>query len=186
MTTSDFRKGLAIRYNGDTYVVISYQFVNPGKGSAFTRTKIKNIKTLKVNEITFKSGEQIEGANMEYRRCQYLYSDGTDLHFMDNVNYEQFSMPAELVGDQAQFMMDSGEVTAVFVDNKPVSLQLPPKMDFKVTEAQPGVKGDTATGGTKPVTIETGAKVNVPLFIKEGDYIRVNTETGEYVERVNK
>jgi elongation factor P len=186
MTTSDFKKGLAIKYGGDTYIVISYQFVNPGKGSAFTRTKIKNVKTLKVNEVTFKSGENIEAANMEYRRCQYLYNDGREYNFMDNVNYEQFAMPAELVGDQGQFMMDGGEVITVFVDNKPVSLQLPPKMDFKVTEAQPGVKGDTATGGTKPVTIETGAKVNVPLFIKEGEYIRVNTETGEYVERVNK
>ncbi len=186
MTTSDFKKGLPIRYNGDTYIVINYQFVNPGKGSAFTRTKIKNVKTLKVNEVTFKSGEQIEEANMEYKRCQYLYNDGTDYHFMDNNNYEQFSMSADLIGDQGRFMMDGGEVTTVFVDNQPVSLQLPPKMDFKVIDSPPGGKGDTATGGTKPVTIETGAKVAAPLFIKEGEYIRVNTDTGEYVERVNK
>jgi len=184
MTTSDFKKGLALRYNGDTYVLINYQFVNPGKGTAFTRAKIKNVKSLKVNEVTFKSGENIEEANMEYKRCQYMYNDGKEYNFMDNGNFEQFGMSAELVGEQGQFMMDGGEVVVVFVDNLPVSLQLPPKMDFKVIDAPPGVKGDTATGGTKPVKIETGAMVNAPLFIKEGDRIRVNTDTGEYVERV--
>ncbi len=184
MTTWDFRKGLPIKYNGDTYILVGYQFVNPGKGSAFTRAKIKNVRSLKVMEVTFKSGDQIEDANMEYKKCQYMYNDGSEYHFMENVSYEQFSMSADVVGEQGQFMMDGGEVTAVFVDNIPVSLQLPPKMDFTVTEAPPGEKGDTATGGTKQVTIETGAKVAVPLFIKEGDRIRVSTETGEYVERV--
>lgn len=186
MTTSDFRKGLAIKYNGDTYILVGYQFVNPGKGSAFTRAKIKNVKSLKVMEVTFKSGEQIEEANMEYKKCQYMYNDGKEYQFMDNNTYEQFGMPAEVIGDQGMYMMDGGEVTIVFVDNQPVSIQLPPKMDFAVTEAPPGEKGDTATGGTKQVTIETGAKVAAPLFIKEGDRIRVNTDTGEYVERVTK
>lgn len=186
MTTSDFKKGLAIRYNGDTYIIVGYQFVNPGKGSAFTRAKIKNVRSLKVVEVTFKSNETIEEANMEYKRSQYMYNDGTDYQFMDNANYEQFSMPADVIGDQGVYMMEGGEVTVVFVDNKPVSIQLPPKMDFDVKEAPPGEKGDTATGGTKPVVIETGATVAVPLFIKEGDRIRVNTETGEYVERVTK
>lgn len=186
MTTSDFKKGLAIRYNGETYVLIGYQFVNPGKGSAFTRAKIKNVKSGKVVEVTFKSGENIEEANMEYKKCQYMYTDGTDYFFMDNVNYEQFPMSGEMIGEQGQYMMDGGEVTIVFVDNLPVSIQLPPKMDFVVKEAPPGERGDTATGATKQVVIETGAKVNAPLFIKEGDKIRVNTETGEYVERVNK
>lgn len=186
MTTSDFKKGLAIRYNNDTYVLIGYQFVNPGKGSAFTRAKMKSVKTGKVVEVTFKSGEQIEEANMEYKKCQYMYNDGTDFYFMDNTNYEQFSMSAELIGDQGQYMMDGGEITTVFVDNLPVSIQLPPKMDFIVKEAPPGERGDTATGATKQVVIETGARVNAPLFIKEGDKIRVNTDTGEYVERVAK
>ncbi len=186
MTTSDFKKGLAIKYNNDTYILVTYQFVNPGKGTAFTRAKIKNVKSLKVMEVTFKSGEQIEEANMEYKKCQYLYNDGKEFTFMDNVNYEQFSMSGEIVGDQGQYMMDGGEVTIVFVDNLPVSIQLPPKMDFTVTEAPPGERGDTATGATKQVVIETGAKVSAPLFIKEGDKIRVNTETGDYVERVNK
>ncbi len=186
MTTSDFRKGLAIKYNNDTYILVGYQFVNPGKGSAFTRAKMKNVKSLKVIEVTFKSGEQIEEANMEYRKCQYTYFDGKEYQFMDNNSYEQFGISSDIVGDQGKYMMDGGEVTVVFVDNLPVSIQLPPKMDFVVTDAPPGEKGDTATGGTKPVTIETGAMVAAPLFIKAGDKIRVNTDTGEYVERVSK
>jgi len=184
MDTTDLKKGLPIKYKGETYVVTGYQFVNPGKGSAFTRVKMKNVKTLKAMEVTFRSGEQIDEANMQYKKCQYMYSDGTDYNFMDNNTYEQFSISAEAVGDQGNYMMEGGDVTIVFVDNAPVSLQLPPKMEFKVTDSPPGDKGDTATGGTKQVTIETGAKVNVPLFIKEGDKIRVNSETGEYVERV--
>ena len=122
---------------------------------------------------------------MEYKKCQFMYSDGSEFHFMDNNTYEQFAISADVIGDQSNYMMDGGNVTIVFVDNNPVSLQLPPKMEFKITYAPPGNKGDTATGGSKQVTIETGAKVNVPLFIKEGDKIRVNTENGEYVERVS-
>lgn len=185
MQTSDFKKGLAIRYNGETYVLVGYQFVNPGKGAAFTRAKMKNVKSGKVVEVSFRSGEQIEEANMAYKKCQYMYSDGSEYHFMDNADYEQFSMSADMIGDQASYMMDGGEVTIVFVDNLAVGLQLPTKMEFIVTESPPGEKGDTATGGTKHVTIETGAKVAAPLFIREGDKIRVNTDTGEYVERVN-
>jgi elongation factor P len=184
MQTSDFKKGLAIRYNGETYVLVTYQFVNPGKGAAFTRAKMKNVKSGKVVEVSFRSGETVDEANMEYRKCQYMYNDGSEFNFMDNNSYEQFALSVEMVGDQANYMMEGGDVTVVFVDDKPVSLQLPPKMDFMVTEAPPGDKGDTATGGTKLVTIETGAKVAVPLFIKEGDKIKVNTDNGEYVERV--
>lgn len=186
MTTSDFKKGLPIRYNGDTYILVNYQFVNPGKGTAFTRAKMKNIKTQKVIEVTFKSGEQIEEADVQYKRCQYMYTDGKEFNFMDNSSYEQYGIPSELIGEQADYMMENGEVTLVFVDQAPVSVQLPPKMEFTVKESPPGEKGDTATGGTKQVTIETGAKVNAPLFIKEGDVIRVNTDTGEYVERVTR
>ena len=186
MQTTDFKKGLAIKYNSGTYIIVGYQFVNPGKGTAFCRTKLKNVQTLKALEVSFKNTETIEEANMEYRKCQYLYNDGKEFQFMDNTSYEQFGVPTDIVGEQGQYMMDGGEVTVVFVDNMPVSLQLPPKMDFVIIECPPGEKGDTATGGTKQATIETGAKINVPLFMKEGDKIRINTETGEYVERVNK
>ena len=183
MQTSDFKKGLPIKYNGETYIVTGYQFVNPGKGTAFTRTKIKNAKTQKVIEVTFKSGENIDEASVEYKKCQYLYNDGKEYTFMDNSSFEQVALPVENIGDMTDFLIDGAEVTLVYIDEAPFTIQLPPKMDFLVTEAAPGEKGDTATGGTKQVTIETGAKVNVPLFIKEGEKIRVNTDTGEYVER---
>jgi len=185
MQTSDFKKGLAIKYNGETYVITSYQFVNPGKGAAFTRAKLKNVKSLKVIEISFRSGEQIEEANMAYKKCQYMYSDGSEYNFMDNATYEQFTISSKMIAEQGDYMMEGGDITVVFVDDKPVGMQLPAKMEFNVVDAPPGNKGDTATGGSKQITIETGAKVNVPLFIKEGDRIRVNTDTGEYVERAN-
>jgi elongation factor P len=186
MQTSDFKKGAAIKYNGDTCVILSYDFVSPGKGTAFTRTKLKNAKSGKIFEVSFRSGESIEEANVEYRNCQYLYNDGTEMTFMDNSNYEQFTLLMENVGDMQNYIVDGSEVVVVFIDKEPFSLQLPPKMNFKVIDAPPGNKGDTATGGSKQVTLETGVKVSVPLFIKEGDVVRVNTDTGEYVERVSQ
>jgi elongation factor P len=186
MQTSDFRKGNAVKYNGETWLISDFQFVNPGKGTAFTRTKLKNIKTGKALEVSFKSGESIEEADLQYRRCQYMYNDGTDYNFMDNKTYDQFTIPKDMVSEYADLMVDNSEVTLVFIDGAACSIQMPPKLDFKVIAAPPGEKGDTATGGTKPVTIETGATVNVPLFIKEGDTIRINTETHAYVERVQQ
>jgi elongation factor P len=186
MNTSDFTKGKAMKYNGETCVILSYQFVNPGKGAAFTRTKLKNAKSGKVLEVSFRSGETIEEANVEYKNCQYLYDDGGDMTFMDNTTYEQFVLSLNNVGDQKNYIVDGSDVVVVYIDGAPFSLQLPPKMNFKVIESPPGDKGDTATGGTKQVVIETDVKVSVPLFIKEGDVIKLNTETGQYVERVSK
>lgn len=186
MITADFKKGLAIKYNGETCIILSYQFVSPGKGSAFTRTKLKNAKSGKIFEVSFRSNESIEEASVQYRNSQYLYNDGTDMTFMDEVSYEQFTIPLENIGDMKDYILEGSEVIAMFIDDEPFSIQLPPKLNFKVIEAPAGNKGDTATGGTKQVVIETGAKVNVPLFIKEGDVIRVNTDTGEYVERVSQ
>lgn len=186
MNTSDFTKGTAIKYNGETCVVMSYQFVNPGKGAAFTRTKLKNAKSGKIFEVSFRSGENIEPANVEYRNCQYLYNDGSDMTFMDTTNYEQFVISLDNIGDSQNYIVDGSDVVVVFIDGEPFSIQLPPKMNFKVIESPPGDKGDTATGGTKQVVIETGVKVSVPLFIKEGDVIKLNTDTGQYVERVSQ
>lgn len=186
MQTSDFRKGMPIRYSGETWIISDFQFVNPGKGAAFTRTKIKNIKTGKVNEVTFKSGETVEDADLQYKKCNYMYNDGTDYHFMDNKTYDQFSVSKDMIGDYADFIVENSEVTMVVVDGNPCSVQVPMKLDFKVISAPPGERGDTATGAVKPVVIETGASINVPLFIKEGDVIRVNTETHAYVERVQQ
>ncbi|MEK7545036.1 MAG: elongation factor P [Patescibacteria group bacterium] len=182
----DFKKGMAIKHEGETYVITSAQHVNPGKGAAFTRCKMKNVRSDRSIEVTFKSGENVDEADMQFRKCQYLYKDAESFYFMDMNSFDQFALSKEMVGDQSNYLMDGSEITVVFVDDLPVSLHLQTKMDFKVISAPPGEKGDTASAGTKPVTIETGAIIGAPLFIKEGDTIRVNTETHEYTERVQK
>lgn len=182
MTTS-ISKGLAIRFKDQPWLITKTDFVSPGKGTAFTRTKLKNLKTDQVIEVTFKSGESIEEIETIRKRCQYLYNDGSNFHFMDNESYEQFSLSKETIGDAYKFLLDGTECYALHIEGTPVSIQLPPKMDFKVISTTPGVKGDTATGGAKECTIETGATIRVPLFIKEGEIIKVNTEDSTYVSK---
>lgn len=181
--TDQIRKGLAINFRGHTWLVTEAQFVNPGKGAAFTKTKLRNLKTNQVVENTFKSGETVEEADIIRKKCQYSYTDGSNYHFMDNESYEQFSLSQDAVKDVKMYLLDGTECYALHIDGTPVSVQLPPKMDFKVIETTPGVKGDTATGGSKEATIETGAVIKVPLFIKEGEMIKVNTEDGSYVSK---
>lgn len=177
------KKGIAIKFKNQDWLVTSAQFVNPGKGSAFTRVKLKNLKTGQLVENTFKSGETYELVEVEHKRCQYLYTDGNDYFFMNNDTYEQFSLSADAIGDGKNYLMDGTECYAMYLDGTPVSIQLPPKMDFKVISTTPGVKGDTATGGAKDCTIATGAVIKVPLFIKEGEMIKINTEDGIYVSK---
>jgi len=182
-STTSINKGIAIQYKGQPWLVVDAQFVSPGKGAAFTRTKMKNLKTEQVVENNFRSGETVELIDVTRKKCQYLYNDGNSFYFMDNENYEQFSLSKTIIGDDTRFLLDGTECYALYLDTIPVSVQLPPKMDFKVIEAPPGLKGDTATGGSKEVVIETGAKIKVPLFIKEGEMIKVNTEDGSYVSK---
>lgn len=182
-STTSINQGLTITFKDQPWLITSTQFVNPGKGAAFTRAKLKNLKTGQVIENTFKSGESVELADTIRKKCQYLYSDGADYHFMDNETYDQFSLNEEAVGDQKKFLLDGTDCYALYIDGNPVSIQLPPKMDFKVVKTTPGVKGDTATGGSKDCTIETGAVIKVPLFIKEGETIKINTEEGTYVSK---
>jgi len=184
-TTTDIRTNMSIVWNGHTWLVQMAQFVNPGKGSAFTRAKLKNLRTGQVVENTFRSGEAVELAEVENKRCQYLYNDGTNYVFMGNDDYEQFSLDKDFLGDATKYLIDGTEVYAMYIDGNPVSIQLPPKMNFKVVSTPPGVRGDTASGGSKEATIETGAVVRVPLFIEEGETIRVNTETGAYDGKAN-
>jgi elongation factor P len=184
ISTSDFKKGMTIVFNSQSYLIVNVQFVNPGKGSAFYRVKLKNLKTGQALEHTFKSGETVEEANLQYKKCQYLYNQGNEYFFMDMDSYEQFSLDKEKLADQLDFLKEGIEVYAMYLDNNPCAINLPPKMTFKVIEAEAGVKGDTASGGDKTVTIESGAKIKVPLFIKEGDVIRINTESREYDTRV--
>jgi elongation factor P len=183
ISTSDFRNGQALLYKDEPWVIVKFQHVNPGKGSAFTRTRIKNLKNGKVLEETFKSGEKFDDPNMLHKRLQFLYADDANCYFMDE-KYEQYQLSKEIVGDQVKFMKEECQVDGLFMGESLFNVALPPKLDFKVTEAPPGVKGDTATNVFKLATIETGAQVSVPLFVNQGDTIRVNTETGEYVSRV--
>lgn len=184
--TSDIRKGLKIQIDGDPYVVVDFQFVKPGKGTAFTRTKIKNVLTGAVLERTFRTGEKLEPANIEEREMQFLYQEGTNYHFMDTTSYEQIFIPEEDVGENAKFMPDNINVTVMLFNERPVGVTLPNFVELEVTHTEPGIKGDTASGATKPATLSTGAVINVPLFIEEGETLKIDTRTSEYIERVKK
>ncbi len=181
---SDIKKGAVIRDNGELWVVTEFQHVNPGKGAAFVRCRVKNPKSGKTLERTYKVSESVELVEMEYRNMQYLYHDATGYAFMDSGSYEQVSMSDEDVGDQGKYLREGMEVTLTTYEGQPIALQLPRKMTFKVAETAPAVKGDTASGNvTKEAKTENGFIVNVPIFINQGDEIIVNTDTGEYVER---
>ncbi len=178
-------KGMAILIKGEPYVIVEREFVNPGKGSAFVRTKLKNPTTGQVLRETMKSQDQVEEIVVEDKDCQYLYADDENYHFMDLETYEQFEIPVPTFEDY-RFLMKEGETyTLVMWEHRPLDIKLPYKVVYTVTKAEDAVKGDTVTGATKVVEVETGLKVKVPIFIKEGEKILVNTETKEYVERVN-
>lgn len=181
---SEIKKGVVIREEGELWVVTEFQHVNPGKGAAFVRTRVKNAKTGRTLEKTYKTSESIDLVEMEYRAMQYLFHDNTGYAFMDTGTYEQVSMADEDVGDQAQYLKDGMEVTVSTYEGRPIALQLPRKMVFKIVETMPAVKGDTASGNvTKEAKVDGGFIVHVPIFLNEGEEIVVNTETGEYVER---
>jgi elongation factor P len=181
--TSQFRNGLKFILDGQPFVMTYFQHVKPGKGGAFVRTKVKNLVNGKVLERNFRSGERVELADVEEKKMQYLYLDGESLIFMDQSSYDQLPFSKETVGDARLFLKENMEVEVLFWNNKPINIDLPSFVELQVTKCDPGVKGDTASGATKPATLETGAVVNVPLFIKEGDNLRIDTRTGEYVDR---
>lgn len=180
-STYNLSNGMAITHRGQPWIIVKTTFCNPGNYQAFTRALCRNLKTNQVVEFTFKNGEAAELLDMQKNKCQYLYNDGESYHFMDQNTFDQFSLTKQMLGDAINYLLDGTECYALIIEGNPISVQLPPKMDFKVIETTPGVKGDTASGGDKECTIETGIVVKVPLFIKEGDVIKVNTETGEYV-----
>ena len=184
-TTSDIRKGLCINYNNDIYKIIDFLHVKPGKGPAFVRTKLKSLTTGKIIDNTFSAGHKIDDIRVETRKFQYLYNEGDLYHFMDDETYEPIQLPEAMI-DAPQFLKAGDLVTIIMKsdDNTPLTLEMPATVIMEVTHTEPGVKGNTATNATKPATVESGAKVRVPLFINEGDKIKINTETGEYQERV--
>lgn len=181
---SDIKKGVVIRENGELWVVTEFQHVNPGKGAAFVRCRVKNVKTGKTLEKTIKMSEPVELVEVEYRNMQYLFHDATGYTFMDNGTYEQVTMNDEDVGDQAKYLKEGLALMVSTYEGKPIALQLPRKMTFKITETMPAVKGDTASGNvTKEAMTDGGFVVHVPIFLNQGEDIIVNTDTGEYVER---
>ncbi len=182
--TSQFRNGLKITLDGQPFVITYFQHVKPGKGGAFVRTKVKNLLNGKTVEKTFRSGEKVDEADVEEKKMQYLYLDGDSLVFMDQESFDQLPFGQDIVGDATRFLKENMEVEALFWNGKPVNVELPAFVELSVSQTDPGMKGDTASGATKPATLETGCVVNVPLFIKEGETIRVDTRTSEYVERV--
>ena len=184
ISTSDFKNGMAIEVEGQIFTIVEFQHVKPGKGGAFVRTRLKNIDTGAVLDRTFRPVEKFRRVRVEGKKMQYLYSTPDEVVLMDNDTYEQLSLPPALAGDALQFITDNMEVEVLMVDGKPAQLAPPIFVELEVTDTQPGVKGDTVSGGSKPATLETGAVVNVPLFLKTGDRIRIDTRTGSYMERV--
>ncbi len=184
-STSDIRKGLCIHFNNDIYKIIEFLHVKPGKGPAFVRTKLKSVTSGKVVDNTFSAGHKIEDVRVETRKYQFLYAEGDMYHFMNTEDYNQIELQESIL-DQPKLMKE-GEVVTVMInteDSSPLSVEMPASVILEITHTEPGVKGNTATNATKPATAETGAKINVPLFINEGDKIKVDTEKGTYIERV--
>ncbi|MBI2551337.1 elongation factor P [Candidatus Uhrbacteria bacterium] len=184
---NDIKKGTVINLSGDLNVVISFQRVSPGKGSSFVRTRIKNLRSGKVVEHVFKSAESVAFEDVMYKKMQYLFTDGSLYTFMDTQNYEQISLTKEDVGDDVNYLKEGLEVTVVIHGETPLTIELPKKITYAVVETEPAVKGDTASGNVrKEAKMDNGLTVRVPIFINQGDHIIVNTEDGEYVERVNE
>lgn len=183
ITTADFQKGMFIEYKGEPHQIIGMEFVNPGKGSAFVRTKLKNVKTGRVQEFTYKSGESVEEIPIEVHEMQYLYKEMDKYVFMNNRNYEQISMPKDLLGNFSQFIKEGTTYQILVHEGEALGMRFPKKVRLAVTSAEEGAKGNTVMGAKKLVTVETGAQVTVPLFIKKGDLVVIDPETGEYVSR---
>ncbi|MEM0516776.1 MULTISPECIES: elongation factor P [Aequorivita] len=186
-TSSDIRKGLCIRYNNDIYKIIEFLHVKPGKGPAFVRTKMKSVTTGKTIDNTFSAGHKIDDVRVETHKFQYLYSEGQMYHFMNTEDYSQIQLMKDILDTPE--LMKEGEIVTVLInteDNAPLSVEMPAHVILEVTSTEPGVKGNTATNATKPAIVETGAEINVPLFINEGDKIRIDTDKGQYQERIKE
>jgi elongation factor P len=182
-STTEFKKGLKIELDGVPYVIVDFLHVKPGKGGAFVRTKIKNLMTGKLLDQTFRSGERVKRPDLVEREMQFLYREGETFHLMDNETYEQLALTADQMGDAVQFLTENLTVKVLVFNRQPVAVEAPNFVELTVTQAEPGLKGDTASGGSKPATLESGAVIQVPLFINEGDRVKVDTRTGAYIER---
>lgn len=184
-TTNDIKNGTVLNLEGQLWSVIEFQHVKPGKGGAFVRTKMKNVRTGKIVDKTFNAGLKIETANVDRRDYQYLYRDGADFVFMDLTDYDQITVPEAVVGDAVNFMLENQQATIALHDGEPLYIELPASVTMEITYTEPGLQGDRSTGGTKPATIETGFEIQVPLFLETGTKVKIDTRTGDYLGRVS-
>jgi elongation factor P len=184
VTTAQFKNGMCIQHEGKRWVIIEFQHVKPGKGGAFVRTKLKELESGRVVDYTFRAGEKFDDVRVETKKMQYLYNDGTSFHFMDNTSYEQIELEADFVGEAAKWLKENDEVEVMTADGDYMGVEPPMFVELEVTETDPGFKGDTVQGGTKPATLETGAVVQVPMFVNTGDKLKIDTRDGRYITRV--
>ena len=182
-STSDFRNGLKIEFEGDPYIIVYFQHVKPGKGGAFVRTKLKNLKTGAVIEHTFRSGDKVEKPDLEDREMQFMYRMEKACHFMDTRTYEQIYLDEDHVGEAGNYLVENLPVKIQFYRGEPIGIELPIFIELRIVETEPGIRGDTVSGASKPAKLESGAVVQVPLFFNEGDRVKVDTRTGSYIER---
>lgn len=183
-STPDFRKGLKIEINGEPFIIAEFQHVKPGKGGAFVRTTLKSLVTGNVIDKTFRSGEKVDKPDLEEKQMQFLYESEGEFHFMDVETYEQLFLTEEQLGDARNYLQENVSVTVLFHNGKSIGVEVPIFVELEVTFTEPGVKGDTAAGATKPATLSTGLTVQAPLFVNEGDILKIDTRTGKYIERV--
>ena len=184
VSTNNLKNGMCISYNDKLWIVVEFQHVKPGKGGAFVRTKLKEIKSGRVVEVTFRAGEKLDDVRMETKNLQYLYHDGDDYHFMDSDTYDQFDLSKEFVGEAAKWLKENEVATVLVAGDEMIGVEAPMFVELEVVETEPGFKGDTVQGGTKPATLETGAIVQVPMFVNSGERIKVDTRDGSYITRV--
>jgi elongation factor P len=185
-TTNDIKNGTVLKLEGNLWNVIEFQHVKPGKGGAFVRTKLRNVRSGKVVDKTFNAGIKIETATVDRRDYQYLYKDGADFVFMDTQDYDQITVPGETVGDAEHFMLESQNVNIAMYEGSALYIEMPPSVVLEITYTEPGLQGDRSTGGTKPATVETGYEIQVPLFLETGTKVKIDTRTGDYLGRVNE
>ena len=184
VSTNNFKNGMCIMHDDKMWTIVEFQHVKPGKGGAFVRTKLKELKSGRVVEHTFRAGEKFDDVRVETKKMQYLYNDGSAFHFMDNASYEQIELPADVVGDASQWLKESDEAELMYAGGELIGVEPPMFVELEVTETDPGFKGDTVQGSTKPATVETGAVVQVPMFVEIGDVLKIDTRDGRYITRV--
>jgi elongation factor P len=184
INTANFKNGMCILYEGKRWIIVEFQHVKPGKGGAFVRTKLKELKSGRVVEYTFRAGEKFDDVRISNQKMQYLYNDGDTFYFMDTQSYEQVELASDFIGDQAKWLRENDEVEVMTADGEYLGVEPPMFVELEVTETDPGFKGDTVQGGTKPATLETGAVIQVPMFINVGERLKVDTRDGRYITRV--